>query len=145
MLIRYMEEKDLEQVTALEETCFSMPWKRQDFADILTNPNRIYLVAEEQGEILGGCMLTDILGEGDISNVAVLEAHRGKHIATSLLEKIMQIGIEERKIEAFTLEVREKNIPARGLYEKLGFVSEGVRPGFYEKPKDNAVIMWKRL
>ena len=44
-----MEEKDLEQVTALEETCFSMPWKRQDFADLLKNPNRIYLVAEEQG------------------------------------------------------------------------------------------------
>ena len=36
-----------------------MPWKRQDFADILKNPNRIYLVAEEQGEILGGCMLTE--------------------------------------------------------------------------------------
>ena len=29
-------------------------------------------------------------------------------------------------------------------YEKLGFKSEGVRPGFYDDPKDDAVIYWKR-
>lgn len=145
MLIRQMQQSDLEQVTALERSCFSLPWKKHDFEEILTNPNRIYLVAEEDGVILGGCMMTDILGEGDISNVAVLEAYRGRDIATKLLTEMMQIGIQERQIQAFTLEVREKNMPARGLYEKMGFVSEGIRPGFYEKPKDNAVIMWKRM
>lgn len=145
MLIREMQEKDLEQVTQLENACFSMPWKKEDFEDILTNPNRIYLVAEENEKIIGGCMMTDIVGEGDISNVAVCEEYRGKKIATQLLLEMMRIGTEERKIQAFTLEVREQNTPARRLYEKAGFVSEGIRPGFYEKPKDNAVIMWKRL
>lgn len=144
MLIRYMEEKDLDQVTALEESCFSMPWRRHDFEDILSNPDRIYLVAEENGEILGGCMLTDLMGEGDISNVAVGERYRGKDIATKLLEKLIEIGTQERKIDAFTLEVRESNTAAIGLYQKVGFVSEGIRPNFYEQPKENAVIMWKR-
>lgn len=144
MLIRYMEEKDLDQVTALEESCFSMPWRRHDFEDILSNPDRIYLVAEENGEILGGCMLTDLMGEGDISNVAVGERYRGKDIATKLLEKLIEIGTQERKIGAFTLEVRESNTAAIGLYQKVGFVSEGIRPNFYEQPRENAVIMWKR-
>lgn len=144
MIIRYMEEKDLDQVTALEESCFSMPWRRHDFEDILSNPDRIYLVCEEGGEILGGCMLTDLLGEGDISNVAVYEKYRGKGIATILLKKIIEIGIQERNIDAFTLEVRESNVAAIGLYQKVGFVSEGIRPNFYERPKENAVIMWKR-
>ena len=144
MLIRYMEEKDLGQVTALEESCFSMPWRRHDFEDILSNPDRIYLVAEENGEILGGCMLTDLMGEGDISNVAVGERYRGKDIATKLLEKLIEIGTQERKIGAFTLEVRESNTAAIGLYQKVGFVSEGIRPNFYEQPRENAVIMWKR-
>lgn len=145
MIIRYMEEKDLAQVTQLEESCFSMPWKRHDFEDILTNPDRVYLVAEENDEILGGCMLTDLLGEGDISNVAVRADHRGKDIATKLLERIMSIGTKERNISAYTLEVRESNAAAIGLYQKAGFVSEGIRPDFYDKPKENAVIMWKRL
>lgn len=143
-LIREMQIQDVEQVTALEEACFSMPWRKQDFLDILSNKNRIYLVAVENEKILGGCMLTDIVGEGDISNVAVWEELRGQGIATALLQEILQIGTQQRGMKAYTLEVRQSNAPAIALYEKAGFVSEGIRPNFYEKPKEHAVIMWKR-
>ena len=51
---------------------------------------------------------------------------------------------EERGMEAFTLEVRVSNAAAIHVYEKLGFVSEGIRPRFYEKPTEDAVIMWRR-
>lgn len=146
--IREMREEDLEQVTVLEASCFSMPWKYKDFADTLTNPDRVYMVAvsTETGreKILGGCMLTNIAGEGDISNVAVCEQYRNNSIATQLLTSLMQLGTERYGMSAFTLEVRSKNAAARRLYEKLGFISEGTRPGFYERPKDDAVIMWKR-
>ena len=47
-------------------------------------------------------------------------------------------------LNAYTLEVRVSNTAAIGLYEKLGFVSEGIRPNFYEKPAEDAMIMWKR-
>lgn len=141
MTICEMGPQDVDAVTKLEESCFSQPWRRHDFEEILTNPGRIYLVAKECDEVIGGCMLTEITGEGDISNVAVKEQYRGKHIATKLLTELIRIGKEEKKLHAFTLEVREKNISARKLYENQGFISLGIRPGFYEKPKDNAVIM----
>lgn len=47
-------------------------------------------------------------------------------------------------MNAFTLEVRVGNQAAIHIYEKLGFRSEGVRKGFYEKPKEDALIMWRR-
>jgi len=141
--IRKMQAEDVDAVTALEESSFSMPWKRQDFEDIITNPNRVYLVAEVGKDIVGGCMLTMIAGEGDISNVAVYESYRGQHIATALMQELLRVG-EENGIRDFTLEVREQNQPAIRLYENTGFVSEGIRPNFYDRPKDNAVIMWKR-
>lgn len=141
--IREMQAEDVDAVTALEASCFSMPWKRQDFEDIVTNPDRIYLVAEGDNAIVGGCMLTMIAGEGDISNVAVYEDYRGQHIATLLMQELLRVG-EKKGICDFTLEVREQNLPAIRLYEHVGFVSEGIRPNFYDKPKDNAVIMWKR-
>lgn len=151
--IREMEREDLEQVTALEASCFSMPWKYKDFEDILTNPNRFYFVADARMEnlpytascIIGGCMLTSIVGEGDISNVAVHEKYRKQNIATSLLETLMSFGRMHCDITAFTLEVRSKNAPAIQLYEKLGFIAEGVRRNYYDKPKDDALIMWKRF
>lgn len=138
-----MQSRDVDAVTSLEESCFSMPWKRHDFEEILTNPDRIYLVAEYNEVIVGGCMLTMIAGEGDISNVAVREDYRRKHIATILIQELLSFG-EEKGIHDFTLEVREQNKTAIRLYERAGFVSEGIRPGFYDKPKDNAVIMWRR-
>lgn len=141
--IREMQIEDVDAVTALEESCFSMPWKKQDFEDILTNSDRFYLVAEIDNKIVGGCMLTMIAGEGDVSNVAVSESYRGNHIATVLMQELLRMG-EKNGIRDFTLEVREQNLPAIRLYEQAGFVSEGIRPNFYDKPKDNAVIMWKR-
>ena len=143
MVIREMQKADVDAVTALEAACFSQPWLRHDFEEILTNPDRFYFVAICDDKVIGGCMLTDIVGEGDISNVAVEAAYRRKGIAHALLEYLLQFG-RERGITDFTLEVREQNIAARRLYEGLGFQSEGVRPNFYDRPKDNAVIMWLR-
>ena len=115
MVIREMQAQDVEAVTALEAACFTQPWKRHDFEDILTNPDRFYFV----------------------------EKYRRRGIAHALLEYMLQFG-RKRGIRDFTLEVRQQNVAAQGLYEGLGFVSEGVRPNFYDKPKDNAVIMWLR-
>ena len=142
--IREMEKQDLEQITSLEESCFSMPWKYHDFEEILSNPNRVYLVAELQNEpqIIGGCMLTEIAGEGDISNVAVYSEYRGNHIATELLKELIMYAEKRWNTNAFTLEVRSKNAAAIKLYENAGFKSVGIRPRFYDKPKDDAVIMW---
>lgn len=143
--IREMQSRDLEKVTALETACFSMPWKYKDFEEVLTNPHRVYLVAETgRQEIIGGCMLTNIAGEGDISNVAVDESFRGQRIATALLQKLLEYGKDKYGINAFTLEVRSKNIPAIRLYERAGFQAEGIRRNFYDKPKDDAIIMWKK-
>lgn len=148
--IREMRREDLDEVTALEAACFSMPWKYRDFEEVLTNPDRCYLVAEADkvtadtpDRILGGCMLTHIVGEGDISNVAVYEKYRNNGIASAVLAELLKLGAVRYGITAYTLEVRSKNTAARRLYEKYGFVSRGVRPNFYEKPKDDAVIMWK--
>ena len=51
---------------------------------------------------------------------------------------------EKRGVRAFTLEVRVSNTAAIRLYESCGFQIEGTRKGFYDKPKEDAYIMWKR-
>lgn len=144
--IRQMQKEDLEDVTALEQSCFSMPWKYRDFEEVLSNPNRVYLVAQLKNEfkIIGGCMLTHIIGEGDISNVAVDVRYRGNHIASALMKELLDYGKTEWNISAFTLEVRSQNADAIKLYKNLGFELAGIRPNFYDKPKDDALIMWKK-
>ena len=84
------------------------------------------------------------MGEGDITNVVVHPDYRKRGIAYKMLTELLYRGEEKYGIEAYTLEVRESNIEAIRLYERLGFVREGIRKDFYEKPEENALIMWKR-
>lgn len=141
--IRPMEVKDLEQVKAIENKTFSLPWSKQSFCEMIAKKDTIYLVAAEGEKIVGYCGLWNILGQAEITNVAVLKEYRNKKIGQNMLNELLLKGIKQG-IEAFTLEVRESNLNAIHLYESLGFEGVGIRKDFYQKPTENAVIMWKR-
>ena len=87
--------------------------------------------------------MTHIGLEGDIHNVMVTSKYRGRGIATQMMTVLLEEG-QKQGIEEFTLEVRVSNAAAIKVYEKMGFVSEGIRPRFYEQPVEDAMIMWKR-
>ena len=143
--IREMSLADVDRVCVLEEMAFSMPWHKESFIEMIENKDALYLVAEdEQAGIIGCCGVRSIVGEGDISNVVVHPDFRKKGVAYKMLMQLIARGEKDFGIKEFTLEVRYSNIGAIHLYEKLGFVSEGIRKNFYEEPVEDALIMWKR-
>lgn len=141
--IREMQTGDLERVAEIEKSIFSMPWSAKGFADSMEQDCTLFLTAVWDGEIAGYCGMFQSFDEADITNVAVAEKSRGRGIAQAMLKELMKKG-KERGIAAYTLEVRVGNAAARRLYEKLGFETAGIRRNFYEKPVEDAVIMWKR-
>lgn len=141
--IRFMETEDLEKVAAIEGSLFSKPWSVKGFQDSLNSQDTIYLTALVDGEVAGYCGLLRSFEEADITNVAVAETFQGKGIAFAMLKELLALGAE-KGILNFTLEVRVSNAPAIHVYEKLGFVNEGIRKNFYDMPKEDAMIMWKR-
>lgn len=143
IVYRRMKPEDVPFISRLEEETFSMPWSAESFLQMIEREDNEYFVAEEDGHLLGGCGLLLIAGEGNITNVAVIPEARRRGVASGLLTYLMAEG-DRAGLTAYTLEVRVSNAAAIGLYEKLGFVSEGIRPNFYEKPTEDAVIMWKR-
>lgn len=141
--IRPMQEKDIDAVAALEEKCFSEPWSKAAFQEAISKEYYSFYVAYKGDRHVGTVAYTKSFDEADISNVAVDEEVRYCGIAYQLLSQLMNDGYVAG-IRHYTLEVRSKNVPAIGLYKKLGFISEGVRPGFYTNPSDDAIIMWHR-
>ncbi len=141
--IRPLEEGDVEALAAIEAKSFSMPWTAEDFRNMILIPDALYLVAHVDGRVAGSAGLRLICGEGFIDNVVVDEAHRGQGIAQALMAQLETAALE-RGAGDLTLEVRKSNAPAIHVYEKAGFVSEGIRPNFYENPTEDAVIYWKR-
>ena len=143
IIVRRMTEADVPKVAELEAANFSMPWSEKAFYEQLNNEYALYMVAVYNETVLGVCGYLESFGEADICNVSVDKSYQNKGIATKMLEALIREGTD-KGVVAYTLEVRAGNLAAIHLYEKLGFVSEGIRPGFYECPKEDAVIMWKR-
>lgn len=141
--IEELKEQDVGDVSKIEERAFSMPWSAADFLQMINNENALYLVAKSDGIPIACCGVRNILGEGEITNVVVDEHYRGKGIGSQMLFKLLEKG-KQMGIKAFTLEVRKSNEAAICLYEKAGFVTEGIRKNFYEKPVEDGLIMWKR-
>ena len=141
--IRPLEERDVDRLVELEHGTFNDPWSKEDYLHLLTLSYACYLVAVCEEIPVGFAGMLILCGEGDIDRVMVDPGFRGMHIATELLTRLFQLG-DTQKVDAYTLEVRASNTPAIRLYESLGFVNEGLRPGFYDKPKEDACIMWRR-
>lgn len=142
-MIRRMKEADIPGAARLEKNCFSVPWSEENLRQSLLNPEYLFLVAEEDGEVVGYAGLFRVLDEGDITNIVIDETYRGRGLGKKLTETLLLEG-EKNGIRAFTLEVRAGNERAIHIYEQLGFVQEGIRRNFYEKPVEDALIMWKR-
>lgn len=140
---RRMTPEDVPFISKLEQETFSMPWSADSFLEMIGKEDARYYVAERGGQLLGCCGMLMIAGEGNITNVVVAPEARNQGVGTGMLKHLMEEG-SRCGLTAYTLEVRVSNAAAIHVYEKLGFVSEGIRPGFYEKPTEDAIIFWKR-
>ena len=145
LIIRPMEPEDVDEASAIEAAVFSMPWKSADFLEMIEAPYAHYYFAKDgvSSKIVGILGLRDIAGEGEITNVAVVPEYRRQKVAKALMNQAMA-KCKELGIKDVTLEVRVSNEPAIALYESFDFCGEGIRPGFYEKPSEDALIMWRR-
>lgn len=143
IIVRDMTKADIPAVCEIENQAFSLPWSAKAFEESLELPHAMFLVAQCDDVICGYCGMYQVFQEGDITNVAVLPEYRQTGVGSRLLQGLISKALE-REICDITLEVRESNEPAIRLYTKFGFENAGIRKGFYEKPKENAIVMWKR-
>ena len=133
-IIRPMEVSDTEQVEMIEKQIFSIPWSQKSFEDACQSNDNIYLVCEMNGQIAGYCGLWTVLGEGNITNMAVSGGFRRLGIAETLMKEMEKRSMSKNVVTYF-LEVRKSNEAAVNLYKKMGYVQIGVRKNFYENWK----------
>jgi [ribosomal protein S18]-alanine N-acetyltransferase len=139
-----MTKADLDQVLAIEQTSFTMPWSRNLFLSEFRNaPVSLMLVARSSPEpeaIIGYIVCWIVADELHILNLATEPAQRRKGIARLLVLAVLKYCYERNVQRAF-LEVRTSNEAALSLYDGLGFVRSIVRKDYYDLPVEDAVVM----
>lgn len=140
-----MRVTDLDEVMDIEQASFTTPWSRGAYHRELTaNGYATYLVGRIGGRVVAYGGMWVILDEAHITNIAVHPDWRnlgvGRRMMAALERKAADLGAAR-----ITLEVRVSNLPARHLYEKLGYRATGLRRDYYTDTHEDAIVMWKDL
>ena len=140
-----MREQHVPQIAALEAASFSAPWDEASIHAELDNPLALWLAAEDaEQHVLGYVGSQSCFEDADILNVCVAPEARRRGIAEALMLELER-RLRPKGVEKITLEVRASNEPAIALYSKIGYVKVGSRRNYYEKPREDALILQKSL
>ena len=134
--VRLAEESDLPSIYRIELESFRDPYPYSLFVWLLQNCSRFFLVAEENGLVVGyavACVEPEATGH--VVSIAVAKKHRRKGIGKALLEELIK-RMKEAGLKKDILEVRVSNEPAIRLYEKLGFRAIKRLKSYYSDGED---------
>ena len=143
MIITKMTEDHVAQVAELEKICFgSAAWSEKSVASELSNQLALWLVAVDEGTVVGYVGSQTVIDETDMMNVAVHPEYRRQGIGEKLVIRLVD-ELQAMGSHALLLEVRVSNEPAIALYKKMGFAQAGLRKNYYRNPKEDALILRK--
>ena len=152
--LRKFKPDDLQSVMNINRYCLPENYMDFFFMDLYKRFPDTFIVAEEDGKIVGYIMcrievglasygLGGLIRKGHVVSIAVLPQGRRKGVAYALMTRAIE-GMRQYKAKLCYLEVRVTNEPGVSLYKKLGF--EVTRPlhGYYSDGED-AYVMTKQL
>ncbi len=115
---------------------------RNELAD---RRHRYYLAAVDENQgLLGWAGVRVVADSAEVLTVGVVPHARRHGIGARLLAMLLEEARSRGAVEAF-LEVRVDNVGAQKLYERARFVRVGVRRGYYDGGRVDAVVMRKQL
>lgn len=144
-----MRLEDLDQVADLDRRSFSLPWSLSSYRyEILHSKiSHCWVVDTNQKtkpNIAAVMVFYHILDEVHIATIAVEESYRRSGIASALIDELMEY-CQAHEVHRVFLEVRQGNLAAQALYQKHGFVFNGVRKGYYSDNHEDAMLMERIL
>jgi ribosomal-protein-alanine N-acetyltransferase len=136
-----MRAVDLDEVLAIEQASFTLPWSRGAFLyEIEQNRVARCWVLRDGGRIVAYVCLWEIGDELHVTNIAVVPARRRRGLGRLLLATVVD-DVRRRGLRVVSLEVRPSNREAVPLYESFGFKAVGRRKGYYYDTGEDALIM----
>jgi [ribosomal protein S18]-alanine N-acetyltransferase len=134
------EEKHISDVFEIEKAAFSPSWMEGSLLSQLGDEDAHFVIAVEDGRVLGFCVLHKASDEGELYQIAVDESAKRRGAGDMLMKDALDYARIHGLVSIY-LEVRKSNTPAIKLYKKHGFTVAGHRRKYYSYPTEDAVVM----
>lgn len=153
--IRRFKPTDLERVMYINQMCLPENYSSSFFLDLYERFPETFVVAEEDGKIVGYAMCRIERGfpsfrlfglmvkKGHLISIAVLPKYQRQGVGQALMKEIMKAMLRYEAKE-ICLEVRVTNTTAISLYEKLGFQVARTLNNYYADG-EGAYLMTRKL
>ncbi|APB34380.1 ribosomal-protein-alanine acetyltransferase [Gloeomargarita lithophora Alchichica-D10] len=141
MILRRLTVEDLAAVLALDHLALKGWWSPGQYQEELQKSHTLFVGGEQGATLVSMGAAWLILDETHIVLLAVHPQYRGKGWGRLTLNYLLQTA--PPTMRHTTLEVRSQNAIALNLYQSLGFQILGRRPHYYQKPEDDALILWR--
>ncbi len=139
--IDFCKPDDLDELFAIEQASFDLPWERHMIAYDLENQGPVaYMKATLKDAIVGYAVLSRDETSSHLLNIAVLPQYQRRGIAKQLL-LALEVLSEEWGYRRMRLEVRASNRVARDFYASIGFVYHARQKGYYVNGEDALVLV----
>lgn len=135
-----LSRSSVDDLVRIDQIASPVPWNSRQFAGEFSNPNCVIFGARAQGQLVGYAACHKVVDEVHIQNIAVHKSFQGQGIGRALMVYLLG-EFYSQTFKWATLEVRESNRVARGLYESLGFKEVGSRGNYYSDTGETAVLM----
>lgn len=139
--IRALTPGDVAAVVEIESQAFTTPWKAETFRSMIDRDGvELIVMVHKAHGVIGYAVLWCILDQGELANLALDSVHRGSGLGEHLLRHVLGAS-RDRGVRKLFLEVRASNAKAIELYARFGFEDAGLRPGYYDNPREDARVM----
>lgn len=140
--LRLLVTEDLPSLSEIEACCFTPPWSDSQLHSYITGDRYLSVGLWQGGQLNGFALLSTVLDEAELLQIAVRPGLRGKGLAEGVL-KFSHEQLSHRGIVRNMLEVRSSNVAALSLYRRLGYQQDGLRKGYYptDTGREDAVLM----
>lgn len=142
-------EDDLASLLSLERESYTHPWTPKHFRDALAGAGALCFVlrapspaGDGEASIVAYCIAQIVVDELHVHNLLVRPTERARGVGRRLLRILLEVAAG-RGARLALLEVRQSNWPALQLYRSLGFEAVAVRRDYYERPREDAVLLQK--
>ena len=140
---RLTRDADLDLVANLEARCFTNPWSREMLGRQLaeSQTTRVFVLRLPDAPVAAFCSCWFLVDELHVNTLVVDFPFRRQGLGLLLMRHVL-VDAARSGVRRATLEVRESNLAARRLYERLGFTVTAKRTNYYTEPEEDALILW---